>query len=271
MLTSHNSNRAHCPTPKNFQDIVQVALALAARGLPVFPCTADKNPTCPHGFKDATCDAVGIHALWRHHPGLLIGVPTGSASGIFVVDVDNAKHVTAAEWLERQAPYLPETQQHRTRSGGLHLLFKHRDALRNSASRLARGVDTRGEGGYLIWWPAAIPNGHHSAPLADVPEWMVAGLSPPEPRYPAPPTRRPLTTEFALNKIEGIVGTIAAAHEGERNSLLHWGACRLAELVDQSILARSDAFALAIEAARQAGLPDPEARRTVQSAFRGAS
>ena len=121
----------------------------------------------------------------------------------------------------------------------------------------------------MIWWPAAIATGHYRAPLANVPEWIIAALNPAKSILPQK-LQRPLTTTSAFSKIEGIVGAIAAAQLGERNSLLHWGACRLAELVGQSILDRDDAFALAVEAARQAGLAYPEALRTVRSAFRGA-
>ena len=137
--------------------ILMKALDLAAAEIPVFPCAADKRPTCAHGFKDATCEPEAIRALWCNHPGPLIGVPTGAASGFFVLDIDSAKHIEADEWLERHAPYFPETREHRTKSGGLHILFKHRDGLKNTASKIARGIDTRGEGGYIIWWPAAIP------------------------------------------------------------------------------------------------------------------
>jgi hypothetical protein len=243
---------------------------MARRGLPVFPCAASKRPTCPHGFHDATNDSEAVLELWRKHPGPLIGVPTGAPSGIFVLDIDSVKHESAAEWFERHAPHLPETKRHRTRSGGVHFLFKHREGLRNTAGRLALGVDTRGEGGYVIWWPAVIADEHYWAPLADVPEWIFAALNPPNPVY-SQAAQRALTTASALSRIEGIVGAIAAAQIGERNSLLHWGACRLAELVGQSILSRDNAFALAIEAARQAGLDIAEARRTVQSAFRATS
>jgi hypothetical protein len=244
------------------------AIKLADWGLPVFPCAASKRPTCPHGFKEATRDVTAVRALWRGHPGPLIGVPTGAVTGIFVLDVDTAKHETAAEWLERHAPYLPDTRSHRTQSGGLHLLFKHRTGLRNSQAKLALGIDTRGEGGYVLWWPAAIELGHHRAPLAELPDWLIEALTPPKAET-KPASQRPKTPEAAKAKIEGIVGAVAAACEGQRNGLTYWGACRLAELVKQAVITQGDAVALAIEAARQAGLSPKEAQRTVASAFRG--
>jgi hypothetical protein len=246
------------------------ALKLAEWGLPVFPCAASKRPACPHGFLDASRDPGEVRALWRAYPGALIGVPTGAVTSIFVLDVDSVKHQTAAEWIERQAPYLPETRSHRTQSGGMHLLFRHRPGLRNTQGRLARGVDTRGDGGYVLWWPAAIEHGHHRAPLADLPDWLVEALAPPPPET-RPAAQRPNTPDVARAKIEGIIGAVAAAREGERNGFLYWGACRLAELVGQSVLGRGDAFALAIEAAKQAGLSQKEALGTIRSAFRGVS
>jgi hypothetical protein len=244
------------------------ALKLAEAGLPVFPCAASKRPTCLHGFKDASRDPAVVRSLWRNHPGPLIGVPTGSATDIFVLDVDCTKHDTAADWLERHAPYLPDTRCHRSRSGGLHFLFKHRAGLRNSQAKIALGVDTRGDGGSILWWPAAIDHGHHRAPLAEIPDWLVQALTPPPPAT-RPMFQPPRTEGAARAKIAGIVGTVAAAKEGERNGLVYWGARRLAEMVTQSVINQGDAVALAIEAARQAGLSSQEANRTVASAFRG--
>lgn len=252
------------------RDILAEALALAERGLLVFPCSDSKRPTCPHGFHDASSDPATVRALWRARPGALIGVPTGAVTGIFVLDIDSAKHESAEEWFERHAPSLPETRSHRTRSGGLHLLFKHRGGLRNSQAKLALGVDTRGDGGSAIWWPAVIEHGHHRAPLADIPDWLAEALTPPPPEA-RPVVERPRTPAAARAKIEGIVGTVAAAREGQRNGLAYWGACRLAELVRQAVVSHGDAIALAVEAARQAGLPLKEAERTVASAFRGQS
>jgi len=148
------------------------ALELAAQGYPVFPVAVSKRPTCPCGFKDAALEPREIRRLWRYHPAPLIGVPTGEASGLFVLDIDSPKHVEAAEWFERYAPYLPETRQQTTRSGGTHLFFNHHQGLRNSAGRIARGIDTRADGGYIIAWQMQAwlirPR-----PLADIPAWLI--------------------------------------------------------------------------------------------------
>jgi hypothetical protein len=243
------------------------AMALAEQGYPVFPVAASKRPTCPCGFKDASTEPREIRGLWRDHPGPLIGVPTGEASGLFVLDIDSPRHDEAAEWLERCAPYLPETRRQTTRSGGLHLFFNHHPGLRNSAGRVARGVDTRADGGYIIVWSIeawlSSPR-----PLADIPTWLIKAATPP----PVPEVAQcnpALSAEGARRKVEGIVGAVATAQAGQRNSLAFWGACRLAELVRQRILAERDAIALGIEAARQAGLSPKEATRTIASAFRG--
>jgi hypothetical protein len=252
--------------------VLTKALQLAAAEIPVFPCAADKRPTCPHGFKDATCEPEAVRALWCDHPGPLIGVPTGSVSGIFVLDIDSAKHTEADEWLERHAPYLPETKEHRTQSGGLHILFKHRDGLKNSASRITRGIDTRGDGGYVVWWPAAIPQPFQpNPPLAEVPEWMVEALTPPPaPKIIFSPTS-PGNSDDALPRLRGIVAAVATARNGERNCVTFWAACTIRDMLIAGELGNTDgehAFAALIEASHRCGLPPHEIKRTLASATR---
>jgi Bifunctional DNA primase/polymerase, N-terminal len=213
------------------------ALKLAETGIPCFPCLPSKRPACQHGFKDATSDSVALGHLWQRSPGLLIGVPTGAASGFFVVDVDSARHPEAAAWLQDRTPFLPDTRRHKTKSRGWHFLFQHRDGLRNTASKLARGIDTRSDGGYIIWWPATLTSDEHRfMPPAAVPDWLVEALDPPPPVYPYLPSK----AAAAPSRLEGIIRTVANAREGERNALTFWGACRIFDMLAEGELGSSD-------------------------------
>lgn len=143
--------------------VVEAALEYAARGKPVFPCAPDKRPLTPHGFQDATTDATTIREWWRRWPGALIGMPTGRASRIVVIDCDVGNGIDGAEAYESlAAPYggIEHTVMALTPSGGLHFYLEAPEQeVRNSASRLALGVDVRGEGGYVIVPPSRLPDG----------------------------------------------------------------------------------------------------------------
>jgi hypothetical protein len=241
---------------------LDAALKLAEQGIPSFPCNADKTPCTPHGFKEATADPKELKHLWQKYPGPLVGVPTGSTSGFDVLDIDK-KHAEALQWWEANRHRLPTTRRHGTRSGGLHLLFRHHDGLRCSASKLARGVDTRGEGGYIIWWPAYGCPIISAAPIADAPAWVIETLRPPPP--PIRPKARPTSVNGNRRALQGLIRTVVAASEGERNRITYWAACRAAEMIDAGHLTEGDAIAELTAAAAYAGLPECEAVRTIQS------
>jgi hypothetical protein len=96
-------------TARDVAKALDAALAVAGNlGLPVFPCRADKRPTCPDGFKGAVRDPDAIRALWRRHPGELVGVPTGAASGIDACDID-PRH-DGDRWLAVHRDRLPPTR-----------------------------------------------------------------------------------------------------------------------------------------------------------------
>src|SRR5262249_20493899 len=205
------------------------ALALARQGIPVFPCRCnDKRPLTLTGFKEATTDPDKVHEFWTRWPRALVGVPTGER--FVVVDLD-LQHIEALHWYEQHCAQLPLTRTHVTRSGGRHLLFKPSSRVGCSTSKLGPHVDTRGLGGYLLRWRACGLDVMHAEVLAPVPDWIIATM------HAAPPVtplhRRPirLSDEQAHNKLAGILRTVALAHEGERNAITFWGACRLAEMV----------------------------------------
>jgi Bifunctional DNA primase/polymerase, N-terminal len=107
-------------------------MAMRLEDVPVFPCKPDKSPLAKRGFYDARFKVDPGH--WP-----LVGVPTGEASGFDVLDVDPK----GLAWFDAQ--HLPLTRMHETRSGGVHLLFRHAEGLRCSAGRIACGVDVRAE------------------------------------------------------------------------------------------------------------------------------
>jgi hypothetical protein len=152
-----------------------------------------------------------------------------------------------------------------SRHGGRHLLFRPHAQVRCSESYIWPHIDTRGEGGYIIWWPAVGLQVEHPKLLATVPDAIIAALKPP------PPPQRCISTTPLKNcdgKLAGILRTIARAPEGQRNSVTYWGACRLAEMVADGALSHSQAVDLIIEAASRTGLPYAEAKRTANSGLR---
>jgi hypothetical protein len=157
---------------------LQAALQLAEEyGLPVFPCRPDKRPHTAHGLKDASTNIEQVSSFWERWPSALIGVLTGRASKLLVVDIDP----DGAQWYAENFERLACGRIHKTRRG-YHLLYRMPETeIRNSAGKLAPGVDVRGEGGYAIWWPA---HGHEAVgsleDISEPPPWVVAALIAPE-------------------------------------------------------------------------------------------
>jgi hypothetical protein len=250
------------------------ALALAAEGRRCFPCRAGKQPATTHGFLDATSDPVALRALWRQYPAPLVGMTTGAASGIDVLDLD-LQRPEAAEWWPAHRHRLPETRVHRTRSGGLHLLFDHAAGLRCTAGSIAPGVDTRADGGYAIHWPAAGLPVLCDAPPAPWPEWLIEELSPPRPAAPSAvwtpspdPSRYRATSRYASAALLHAAERVAWAPTGSRNRTLNREAYGIGRLVTGRLLDAQVAVDMLAAAAVVAGLSPREIEATLRSALR---
>jgi bifunctional DNA primase/polymerase-like protein len=242
---------------------LDAALKLARRGVPVFPCRADKVPLVKlgPGFKDATANPDLIKEWWSKWPDALVSVRTGIKFA--VLDIDCAKHVEAAQWYGKAD--LPITRTHITRSGGRHLLFQPDERFRCTTSRICRGVDTKGINGCAIWWPACGFEVLLGDVLAPVPEWLIRQLEPP------PPIEVPATTNSRSScsaSIRGALCVLAGAKEGERNAALFWTSCRMGEAVRQGTISESEALAMLTAVGRQVGLQDYEIVPTARSGMR---
>jgi hypothetical protein len=122
---------------------IQAAQDLGRRGFRVHPLKAKDQPYTPYS-RTATSDPDAIAALFRPFPNALIAICTGQ--GLVVVDDDRG--------LPSPDPSMPMTLTARTRSRGWHYYFHCPTPLRNSVSKVAEGVDIRGEGGYVVAPPS---------------------------------------------------------------------------------------------------------------------
>lgn len=244
-------------------------------GLPVFPCNIEKAPLTRSGFKDAVTDAESIRRMFAAPAAVLIGVPTGHASGAVVVDVDTKDGKRGGDWLNRELGRIPETRTHRTRSGGVHLLFSHPGIrIPNSSGKIAPGVDIRGDGGYIIVPPSPGYSVVVGAPLAPMPSWLIEeACREPPPPPPRKPWKAPRDMHTAsARRLLALVEHIAKAREGTRHSVLFWAACRVGEAIASGEMPADVALPGLESAALACGLPEAEVRRTVADGYRiGAS
>ena len=239
-------------------EVMRLAQNLARNcGYAVFPVGEDKRPTLKRWPDLASTDADAIERLWQQHPGPLIEIATGEASGISVLDVDRKHEAAIAWWQENCARLLP-TRCFQTRSDGLHLYHQHAPGVRNTQGKICQGVDTRGQGGYVVSWFAARYGCFDNSPPAPWPAWLLEELT----RQPPPPPQAAIPPHNDDRAIGGIVRRLVSACEGERNGVLFWAACRCADRG----MRRGEIEALLIPAVLAPDFSYIEARRTIGSA-----
>jgi len=180
---------------------LKASLSYAKAGIPVFPlnnpdeygkcscgrsdCHAvGKHPRTINGFNDATTDETRIRGWFNKWPDANIGMPTGVASGIDVLDIDprSGGDKSLAELEAKNGP-LPKTQKVITGGNGLHYYFKHESKFSKSQSNVMPGIDIKTDGGYVVaplslhasgklylWSPGYGPE---EISLASAPQWLV--------------------------------------------------------------------------------------------------
>lgn len=244
------------------------ALDLARRGWHVFPCRPGTKLPAIRGWPDvATTDLDQVTAWWERWPRANIGHVPGR-SGVVVIDLDGAEGFRSWRELQRLHGGYPSTATVLSprEGGGAHLYFRIPTDfyVRSTAGKLAAGVDVRGSRGQAVLPPSVRADGTYrwadpSTPIAAAPAWLTALLRP-----PPPPPRRPHRLGASTGRLEGLLRTVATAQPGQRNTTLHWAACRAAELVANG--ASPDAVTAGlVGAAIAVGLDHREAAATVRS------
>lgn len=243
--------------PPKMSTILDYALSIAATGVPVFPCDANKRPVIATGFKAASTDPAIILSAFATPLAVLIGVPTGRPSSRIVIDVDIRPNHSGMAWLKDNSDALPQTRTNKTRSGGLHLVFKEPAdiEIRNSAGRIAPGVDVRGEGGYVIVPPS--PGYAVADPIepAEMPLWLIrACLKPtpdePQPEQPKSVPRHDGGSGYGLAALAGECDAIRSAPFGKQEDTLNSAGLKIGGLVAGGELQEGIALADLLSAGR---------------------
>ncbi len=161
--------------------IVKSAIYLTRQGFAVFPCKPKgKTPATAHGCKDASTDPAVVENMFSGNPDFNIGIATGAASGIFVVDLDGEEGVRSFADLTAKNGALPATPHVRT-GNGQQIYFKlNGEPVRNRTKIDGLSIDCRGDGGYVVCPPSIHPSGRPYTwivdlvtPLAEPPGWIV--------------------------------------------------------------------------------------------------
>lgn len=251
------------------------ARAALARGWRLTPL-AGKKPILAD-WPNRICSEAEI--MQHIQQGGNVGVLTGMASGLGVIDFDRLDSDEAIGLLER----LPETVMAETGRGGRHLYYclPARGALPNTAGKLGAKIDTRGDGGQVVlpgsihpetgqqyrWAAGYSPD---EIAIAECPDWLLAALT--APRSAPPPAPQPAMpcqplggagreSAYLQSAINDESEKVRHAMEGTRNHTLNIAAMKLASLgVDDGTIS-----AVLTEAALEAGLPAHEIGATIRS------
>jgi hypothetical protein len=259
--------------------MMEAALALAAKNLPVFPCEpGGKRPLGGHGHLDATTDIDTIIKLWTDAPNANVGIVC-DASGLVVIDVDaRSGGYKTLEDLEAELGPCPDTVVARTgcREPGLHLYYRVPEGM-EFKGKLGPGIDIKHHG-YVIAAPSVHPDGGRYEWITSPLDIDVANLAA---RWLERMTkqgstkassvqrritkRKGATSAYGSAAVDREIKLVRNATEGERNEILNKSAFSLGQLCAGGEVA--DVREELVQAAMVAGLSEGEARCTVESGW----
>jgi hypothetical protein len=196
--------------------MLDAALDLIARKIPVFPIWGVSEGRChcgnracdrtakhpigklvPKGFLNATTDEETVRGWWKKYPTANIGVPTGRASGIDVLDMDVKENKDGFASLKKLRVDLGlpadclsddfKTPIAKSGGGGRHFCLIATGTMKTDSDTFGEdypGIDTKGEGGYIVAAPSSHKSGNRyqwirdlETPLAPWPAEILARLN----------------------------------------------------------------------------------------------
>ena len=262
--------------PQGSLSYLQSALHYAECGLFVFPCDSQKSPYIKHGFKNASRNPEDIVRWWKQHRNASIGCAC-EASGIVVIDLDQKNGKEGISEISKICKNhgIDPTGAFRvvTPTGGQHYIFLYdysSGPLKGGTDLLARGVDVKASGGYVILPPSKVNSGYYkmdgntwSGTPAFLPERLRDLIKQTAARRPVVGCKA--KGESANKALSREVKRVASTPEGNRNDQLNKSAYYLGRFVYADSLAREEVEDSLCEAAIKSGLEIDESQSTIQS------
>ena len=204
-------------------------------------------------FHDATTDPAQIARLSRIRAPRWSGSRPATCPGL--TRWTSIRSTLRHELAPIAEAKLPSTRTYQTCSGGFHLLFEHSAGIHNTESHIAKGVDTRGTGGYIVFWFAAgFPCTDYSA-IAQWPDWLLEALFYKPKPEPIPIRRQAFRSNStsAQNLIAAAIRKVESATEGHRHATLRTAACAIGGVLAPAGMSHNAARRLLLDAILVAG------------------
>ena len=256
----------------------------------IFPLQErSKIPATKRGHLDAVSDPAIIKEWWEQNPNYNIGLKTGEASGVWVLDVDGPQGESDLAELEAKYGKLPKTPTQAT-GKGRHIIFKNPPGLViGNRAKLIRhdipeGLDVRGAGGYIVLAPSIHPDTWQpykwvikptDCDFQLAPQWLLdLVVKPLEPslnvaaRIFNPPPARIAHRTNPEAIIADQLQAIRSAPPGTRNHTLNVAAMKVGKVIEAANMSEGEAKSLLTGAALQAGLDQAEIPATINSGMK---
>lgn len=249
----------------------------------VFPLKErDKDPVYKGGYKIASTDPNQILEWAKRHAQANVGIATGAASGVVVIDLDSLRALAADHKPGEPGVFahdpdlvLPPTFTVETHKGR-HYYYRLNGT---PIGRLIRPwgssieFDVSGDNGYVVGpgsiHPDSTPENPiiyriwSNAPIADLPKELERKLlkkAPPPPRDDQVITN---PAQYIAKAVEAACREIEMCPQGERNKHANRKAISIGRYVGANLLKRQDAYDWLLESALKAGLEEDEAIRAI--------
>ena len=258
--------------------LAEGAVWIASMGFAVFPLQPRQKTPYPgsRGCLDATVDTEQVSWWWRSRPASNIGIATGAASHLLVVDLDGIEATEAWNKLTPGRENSETITVHTLRPGGLHRWYSTELDIPNTTGKVASKIDTRGHHGYVLAPPSIGPDGSAyrwgtGDLIADLPEWLREMIAPPPPS-PRPRRQRRLAdgevTDAGSRRWIGVLDELEATKPGRRHAVLYWASRIGGAMIDAGLVSSSVVEASLLCAADGLGLIAEDGERNVVATIR---